>query len=151
MLIEDLHKEVGDVKSESARIREKVMGAKLNPNERKKITSKKLGKWLSMSDDNCIIGIVCVQEDYPERLAYKMINECSQKLIEAFGEDAYQDQDSGSVKGKFGTEFKQLIKKYNNPASFDKLTSAQAKVDLAKDKMAANCSKPCKTVPPWRA
>jgi hypothetical protein len=46
----------------------------LNPNERKKITSKKVGKWLAMSDDNGLISVVAVKEDYPERLGYKMIN-----------------------------------------------------------------------------
>lgn len=44
------------------------------PNERKKITSKKIGKWLSMSEENNMIGIIAVKDDYPERLAYKCIN-----------------------------------------------------------------------------
>jgi hypothetical protein len=54
--------------------------AKLNPNERKKITSKKVGKWLAMSDDNGLIGVVAVKGDYPERLGYKMINVLSGPL-----------------------------------------------------------------------
>jgi len=45
LLLHDLYKEVGDVKKESTRIMQKVLDTKLNPNERKKITSKRLGKW----------------------------------------------------------------------------------------------------------
>lgn len=45
LLIEDLYKQIGDVKKESTRIMQKVLDTKLNPNERKKITSKRLGKW----------------------------------------------------------------------------------------------------------
>ena len=91
-----------------------------------------------MSDDNLIIGCVCVDETYPERLAYKFINDCSQKLIEKYGEDDYENQTPSAVQSAFGQDFKSLIKKYNTQESFDKLSSANAKVDLAKEKMAAN-------------
>ena len=64
--------------------------------------------------------------------------DCSQKLIEKYGEDDYINQTPQSIKASFGDDFKGLIKKYNNPNSFDKLSSANAKVDLAKEKMAAN-------------
>jgi hypothetical protein len=138
LLLSDCYKEIGDVKKESTRIMQKILDTKLNPSERKKITSKRLGKWLSMSDDNLMIGCVCVEDEYPERLAYKMIMDCSQKLIEKYGEDDYINQTPQSIKAAFGDDFKGLIKKYNNPNSFDKLSSANAKVDLAKEKMAAN-------------
>jgi len=39
---------------------------------------------------------------------------------------------------QFEGDFKALIKKYDAPEKFDKLVSAQAKVDLAKEKMQAN-------------
>jgi hypothetical protein len=61
---------------------QKLHIAKLNPNERKKIISKKFGKWLTMSDDNGAIGVVACKEDYPERLAYKFINDCHEKLAQ---------------------------------------------------------------------
>ena len=54
--------------------------AKLNPNERKKIKSKKFGKWLTMSDDNGMIGVIACKEDYPERLAYKFIHDVQEEL-----------------------------------------------------------------------
>lgn len=103
--MEDCYQEVGEVKKESKKILEKIIATQLNPNERKKVTSKKLGKWLSMSDDNLIIGIVCTQEDYPERLAYKMINECSEKLIEIYGEDEYYKQSNSALKSAFEDGF----------------------------------------------
>ena len=123
---------------EKERIKQKVLDTKLNPNERKKITSKKLGKWLSMSDDSCLICIVCVENEYPERLAYKMMNDIFLRLIEVYGEDDYFTQSADAVKSSIGDDFKSLVKKYDKPASFDKLVSANAKVDLAKQKMAAN-------------
>jgi hypothetical protein len=51
----------------------KIWAANLNPNERKKISTKNAGKWLSLSNDENIIGLFCVKADYPERLAYKAI------------------------------------------------------------------------------
>ena len=55
---------------------ERLIKARLNPNERKKVNSKKSGKWLCMSDDFGMVGVVLVKEDYPERLGYKMIQVC---------------------------------------------------------------------------
>ncbi len=42
------------------------------------------------------------------------------------------------VQTSSGSELDALVKKYNNPAGFDKLSSANKKVDLAKQKMAGN-------------
>lgn len=35
-----------------------------------------------MSDENGVIGVVACKEDYPERLAYKFINDCHEKLAQ---------------------------------------------------------------------
>ena len=137
-IIEDKLVVVGNVMQEKDRIKQKVLSKKLNPNERQKIGSKKLGKWQSMTDDHHFIGIVCVKDDYPERLAYKMINEVVGKMVEAYGEDEYHQTAPSQIKAGISEDFAKLVKKYDNPASFDSLVSAQAKVNLAKDKMAAN-------------
>jgi len=138
VLLGDCHNEITGVSDESIKVVHKIMLAKLNPNERKKITSKKVGKWLAMSDDNGLIGIVAVKTDYPERLAYKMINDISMAMSELYGPDDYYKKDAGSVSMDYGDDFRKLIKKYNDPTTFDKLSSANAKVDKAKNKMAAN-------------
>jgi hypothetical protein len=55
-----------------------------------------------------------------------------------YGPDEYFKKDAGSVSSDYGNDFRKLIAKYNNPATFDKLMSANAKVDKAKEKMAQN-------------
>ena len=84
-----------------------------------------------MTDDHCFIGIVCVESEYPERLAYKMINEVVSTIIGVYGEDAYHETAPSQIRSAISMDFAKLIKKYDNPAGFDKLASAQAKVDLA--------------------
>lgn len=54
-----------------------------------------------------------------------------------FGEN-YHSQGAELVQGDFREGFQEILKKYNNPASFDGLMKANQKVDLAKQKMAAN-------------
>ena len=62
----------------------------------------------------------------------------STKLIELWGEDEYYKKDKDEFNSSFKGDFMDLIEKYNDPTTFDKLCSAHAKVDLAKEKMAAN-------------
>lgn len=114
---------------EANKVKDKIIGAKLNPNERKKITSKKSGKWLSMTDDNGMIGIICTEPEYPERLAYKCINvsflskftiqEILENLQGIYGED-YNKQTVSAYENAFGQDFKGYLKKYNKPETFDK-------------------------------
>lgn len=55
-----------------------------------------------------------------------------------YGPDDYYKKDAGSISSDYGNDFSKLIAKYNNPTTFDKLMSANAKVDKAKEKMAQN-------------
>jgi hypothetical protein len=73
ILIEDSIRTLPEVQSCKDRVVKKIFAAKLNPNERKKISTKNAGKWLSLSNEDNIIGLFCVKADYPERLAYKAI------------------------------------------------------------------------------
>jgi hypothetical protein len=54
-----------------------------------------------------------------------------------FGE-SYSSQSMEMVQTDFREGFKEILRKYNNPASFDGLMKANQKVDLAKEKMAQN-------------
>jgi len=49
-----------------------------------------------------------------------MINEVFQKLIDVYGEDEYNRQSANSIRNSIDRDFKNLIKKYNDPGSFDK-------------------------------
>ncbi len=52
--------------------------------------------------------------------------------------DRYCSQIGDVVETDFRRAFKEILRKYNNPASFDGLMKANQKVDLAKEKMAKN-------------
>ena len=128
-----------EFEEENTKVLEKLMKSQLNPNERKKIVSKKTGKWLCMSDDNGLIVVIVVSEQYPERLGYKFIGEVFKDLPEMFGEFYYTKSSKEILKNvEFTKKFKGLCTKYEEPQLFDKLYSANAKVEKAKEKMAAN-------------
>ncbi len=96
---------------ESGKIKEKMLAAELRPNERKKIIGKS-GNWMCECDGNNILYICCVEPepDYPERLPKEMNNIAS-------------------------GHFQKLMEKYNDPKSFDSMSSVTSKVDLATKKM----------------
>jgi hypothetical protein len=73
VLIEGCIRSIPEVTACKEKVVKKIWAANLNPNERKKISTKNAGKWLSLSNDENIIGLFCVKADYPERLAYKAI------------------------------------------------------------------------------
>ncbi len=52
--------------------------------------------------------------------------------------EGYCSQSRDVVVRDFRGAFKEILRKYNNPASFDGLMKANQKVDLAKAKMAQN-------------
>jgi hypothetical protein len=73
VLIEGSIRPIPEVQNCKDRVVKKIFAANLNANERKKISTKNAGKWLSLSNEDNIIGLFCVKADYPERLAYKAI------------------------------------------------------------------------------
>lgn len=80
---------------------------------------------------------VClIAEEYPERLGYLFITENKKSI--AADVDGYYRESASSIKANFGPKFKALIAKFNNPESFDKLSSAGAKVEKATVKMQDN-------------
>ena len=118
----------------SLKVRDKLVNAKLNANERKKITSKSKGNWCCMADDNGLIGVVCVQDDYPDRLAYRQINEFSVNLKEICGE-LYYEKPASEITTAFLPKLQNLNKMYNDPARFDRMMQVNQKVEKAKDAM----------------
>ena len=49
-------------------------------------------------------------------------------LTEIYGEDEYVKQTPDKMNSDYGSNFHALIKKYNDPTTFDKLSSASAEV-----------------------
>lgn len=121
---------------ESAKIKEKMLSAQLKPNERKKIIGK-AGNWLCECDGNNILYVTCTEPepDYPERLGYGYIAELRKSLSEISN---YYSMTPAEVAKNFDPTFQKLSAKYNDPKSFDSLSSVTSKVDLATKKMEDN-------------
>jgi Synaptobrevin len=122
---------------EAIKIKDKMIQAELNPNERKKIVSKN-GAWICEADGNNILYMVLIAQDYPERLGYQLINEFKRGLSDV---PNYYNASAAEITRSYEGKFMELSKKYNNPASFDSMTSVTGKVDVATKKMEDNIKK----------
>lgn len=120
---------------EAGKVKEKMLQAGLNPNERKKFVSPKNGNWQCECDGNKILFVVLVADGYPERLGYELIDKLRKGLVEVPNYFALSPMDTEKA---FFAQFEQLMGKYNDPKSFDATSSVSAKVDLAKSKMENN-------------
>lgn len=119
---------------EAAKIKDKMIQAALNPNERKKIVSKN-GAWICEADGNNILYMALIAEDYPERLGYQLLNEFKRGVSDI---PNYYNASAKEISGNYEGTFMELSKKYNNPTSFDSMTSVTNKVDKATKKMEEN-------------
>jgi DNA-binding NtrC family response regulator len=120
---------------ESKKIVKKLIDADLAPDERKKIVSPKNGKWLAECDDQNIVHVCLISEDYPERLGYLFLSEVRKSIVEV---NSYYKESPGNIKKAYEAKFMQFVEKFNKPESFDKLSSANIKVEKAQDKMKDN-------------
>ena len=117
---------------EASKIKTKMIEAGLRPNERKKIVSQKTGNWMCECDANNILFVCLVADTYSERLAYGFLNEMRKGVSELSNYFAITPEEmEKGYKGKLD----ELQVKYNDPASFDSMSSVNSKVDLAKTKM----------------
>lgn len=123
---------------ESNKIKDKMIEAKLLPNERKKIVSPKNGPWICEVDGNNILYIVLTHPDYQERLGYQLINDMKRGLSEV---PNYYNATSKEIQKAYESTFMDLIKKYNDPGSFDNLSKVSGKVDVATKAMESNIKK----------
>ena len=128
---------------ESKKIIKATVKADLFPEERKKTVSKKFGKWLAECDSQNIVHLVLIADEYPERLGYAFIKELRTSIKEL---PTYYTDEPEEVQENFGKEFERLLAKYNDPSSFDKLTSVNKKVAEATDKMKGNLEEAIKNV-----
>ena len=121
---------------ESTKIKEKMLAAELRPNERKKIIGKS-GNWMCECDGNNILYICCVEPepDYPERLAYAFLSEMRKTLSEV---PNYFSLPASDVTKAYNATFQKVSAKFNDPKSFDSMSSVTSKVDLATKKMEDN-------------
>ena len=116
------------IKKEFSKIKAKLKQTKLQPNERKKVNSKKHGKWLCFcGQDNRIYGAL-TEAEAMEVLIYKCLLETSEML-----EDV-SNNDSSKIKELFQKGYEQGKKGYMN----DSLRQTRMKVDIAKEKMMEN-------------
>jgi len=116
---------------EANKIKEKMLGSGLAPNERKKVISNKHGAWICECDGNQLIYVCLIAEGYPDRLGYQFILECRNKASDI---PNYYGCTPSQFASAFQQTFDELNKKYNDPASFDKLSAVNSKVEVATKK-----------------
>ncbi len=58
IILEGQPEKIDSIDSERQSVIHKINNIKLGPNERKKIVSKKHGKWLTMTDENGVAGVL---------------------------------------------------------------------------------------------
>lgn len=121
---------------ESTKIKEKMLAAELRPNERKKIIGKS-GNWMCECDGNNILYICCVEPepDYPERLGWTFLVEMRKRLAQISNYHLFSPREMDNIASG---HFQKLMEKYNDPKSFDSMSSVTSKVDLATKKMEDN-------------
>lgn len=114
------------IDKESYSIVKKLIESGLNTNERKIIISKQNGKWLSECDPQGIIHVCLIDAEYSNRLGYQFIAECQQKISRV---PSYYSQNQRKVEDAFKPEFMELMRKFNDPSSFDQMSRANEKVE----------------------
>lgn len=120
------------------KLKERMVDAGLQPNERKRIMTADNTTWVCECDGNKILYLILVAEKYSERLAYQFIND----LRKGFAENAnYYNLTPAEASRNFGAQFEQLSKKYNDPGSVDKISSVSNKIDEASKKAEASLRK----------
>ena len=98
--------------------------------DERKTVEKEVGKWNSTKDSEGVFYVVLSDANYPNRLVYKMLEEAkglTSKRINGSMPDAL-----------YGREIEGLVKRYQDPASVDKLAQANAKVEEVKIKLEDN-------------
>jgi len=75
--------------------------------------------------------------EYPERLAFQLINEMIPKFQQEFGAAALTSPAKG-LDGKARKMFQTLVEQYNDPARMDKLARVQKQVDDTTSRMGAS-------------
>ena len=123
---------------EAKKIIKKLYEADLRSDERKKIVSPKHGKWLAECDDQSVIHVCLISEDYPERLGYKFLQESRGAISEV---NSYWSESQTFVEDAYRTKFFELMTKFNDPNTFDRITSINKKVDQATEIMKDNLGK----------
>lgn len=123
---------------ESNKIKDKMIAAELQPNERKKIVSPKNGPWICEVDGNNLLYIVLTHPEYQERLGYQLIADIKRGLSDI---PNYYNASRKDIEKAYETTLMDLIKKFNDPASFDSLSKVSGKVDKATKVMEDNIKK----------
>eukprot|EP01016_Furgasonia_blochmanni_P021922 TRINITY_DN2402_c0_g1_i7.p1 TRINITY_DN2402_c0_g1~~TRINITY_DN2402_c0_g1_i7.p1 ORF type:complete len:307 (+),score=68.73 TRINITY_DN2402_c0_g1_i7:55-975(+) len=114
-----------DCKKNAVNLSRKLGSANLQPEERQKVKNDK-GNWYCTVDNNRILYAVLVEAGYQERYSYMCIKEF-QDII--FKKPDYHLGSDAEVTKLLKGEGEKILKKYNDPAAWDKLAAAQKNVD----------------------
>jgi len=126
------------IEKESTKIVQKLIQKNLGPNQRQEIKSPKHGRWIASIDEQSVIHVFLVDNDYSERLGYRLVEE-SMKEIQTVPN--YYAEPQHKVESQFYSTFRGLMLKYNVPEEIDMMAKVNVNVDKASAKIGDNITK----------
>jgi vesicle-associated membrane protein 7 len=121
-------------KQEASNMLSKVRALELRPEERQRAKTQN-GSWFIRVDIHQIAYMALCTLDYPERHAYKMMDEL-QKNLETILD--YQNKTADDLSKQSKTWLTEIVKKYDDLKSIDKLYAAQDNVNAITNQMTTN-------------
>lgn len=112
--------------------------SKVSPGSRYRLAGE--SDAITFITDTDRVYLVVTATDYPERLAFPLLNEIRDKFMEAQLDGRSQTCKEFAISGKVKKFAKTIVDDYDDPASIDKLSAVQAKVDDVKVTMHNNIS-----------
>ena len=106
----------------------------LKPEERQKIKTAN-GAWFCRANANQIACLVLCNEDYPERHAYKMVNDAQVELEKI---PNFQTMTAGNLDKTLKRPLENILKQYSDLKSMDRLYAANENVSQISNVMSKN-------------
>eukprot|EP00330_Aristerostoma_sp_ATCC50986_P011150 CAMPEP_0114584510 /NCGR_PEP_ID=MMETSP0125-20121206/8200_1 /TAXON_ID=485358 ORGANISM="Aristerostoma sp., Strain ATCC 50986" /NCGR_SAMPLE_ID=MMETSP0125 /ASSEMBLY_ACC=CAM_ASM_000245 /LENGTH=140 /DNA_ID=CAMNT_0001778953 /DNA_START=73 /DNA_END=495 /DNA_ORIENTATION=+ len=107
-------------KNEAKAIASKLKQMNLRPEERQKVSTPN-GSWFCRVDPNEVASLLLTTAEYPERHAYKLIDEAEKGIATYSG---YQNAPAEDVAKASKKWLPEICKKYNDLTKIDKIYSA---------------------------
>ncbi|KRX09181.1 Longin-like domain [Pseudocohnilembus persalinus] len=118
----------------SKNTKNQILSVGLQPNERQKLTGKN-SFWYCQRDNHGFYYYLQSGQKYPERIAYKFIQELL-KHLETLPN--LETADETEIKYHCKSKVQELLQKYNDLASIDKVSEAEANLDQVRLQMNDN-------------
>mmetsp|Transcript_2386 Transcript_2386/g.4185 ORF Transcript_2386/g.4185 Transcript_2386/m.4185 type:complete len:226 (-) Transcript_2386:1441-2118(-) len=109
---------------------------KLAEHDRLTITDREVGSIHFDSDEMCIFVTICSAK-YPQRVAFKLLEELQDQFVEAFGPEVSSARE-GELNKPMKRMFKDLAMKFNELQNVDEIENVRVQVEEVKGVMENN-------------